>query len=111
MPSREHRHPVPGLVASGVVCLALYNLMEDAATTEISRSQVWQWVRHRVRLKEGSTVSRKLVRKLEEDELGKLRAAVGEKAYGHGGYDEAAEVFRQVALNRAVVNTRPDPRP
>lgn len=87
----------------GVVCLALHNLMEGAATAEISQSQMSQWVRHEVRLKEGSAVSRALVRKLGQDELGKLCAAVGEKAYAQGRYDEAADDFRQVALNRDLV--------
>ena len=87
----------------GVGCVALYNLMEDAATAEISRSQVWQWVRHGVRLKEGPPMTWELVRKIEEDELGKLRAAGGEQAYARGRYDEAAELFEHVVLGREFI--------
>ena len=87
----------------GVECPALYNLMEDAATAEISRSQVRQWVRHGARLKEGPPVTRELVRKIEEDELGKLRAGAGEQAYARGRYDEAAALFQHVALGMEFI--------
>ncbi|HSO02483.1 MAG TPA: hypothetical protein VLS46_08135, partial [Gaiellaceae bacterium] len=67
------------LQGSGAV--AIYNLMEDAATSEISRSQVWQWLRH-------GKVARVDVERAIEEEVAKL----GE------GYDEARELFEQVAL-------------
>ena len=73
------------------------------ATAEISSSQVWQWVRHGARLKEGPAVNRERVRKIQEDELGKIRTQLGENAYAQGRYDEAAEVFEQVALSRDFV--------
>ncbi len=57
----------------GTGCVPLYNLMEDAATAEISRSQVWQWLRHQVPLKEGGTVTEPLVRKIMDEELAKLK--------------------------------------
>src|SRR5205823_802459 len=56
---------------------AINNLMEDAATAEISRSQVWQWVRNGVRLAEGPVVDRELVRRIEDEELTRLRPACG----------------------------------
>ncbi|MBI3075761.1 MAG: malate synthase A [Deltaproteobacteria bacterium] len=87
----------------GVGAAAIYNLMEDTATAEISRSQVWQWLRHGRRLKEGPQVTRELVRKVEEEELGKIRAAVGEKLYARGRYKDAADVFEEVALSKECV--------
>jgi len=66
---------------NGVGAAAINNLMEDAATAEISRSQIWQWVRH-------SRVARKRVLELEREELEKLGP----------GYETAAEVFAEVAL-------------
>jgi malate synthase len=87
----------------GVAAVALSNLMEDAATAEISRSQVWQWVHHGSRLKEGPVVTPELVGRLEHEELAKIRTAVGEEAYAGGRYAEAAELFREVALGRDFV--------
>jgi malate synthase len=77
---------------------AINNLMEDAATAEISRSQVWQWVRHGARLAEGPVVDRDLVRRIEDEELAKLRQAYGEETYGRGRFEEARRVFDRVAL-------------
>ena len=81
----------------GTGAAAINNLMEDAATAEISRSQVWQWVHHGSKLAEGPTVTAELVRKVRDEELGKIRAAVGD-AYAKGRYDEAASLFEEVAL-------------
>ncbi len=77
---------------------AINNLMEDAATAEISRSQVWQWVRNGVRLAEGPTVDRDLVRRIEDEELARLRDAYGDELYGSGRFEEARRIFDQVAL-------------
>ncbi len=87
----------------GVGAAAIANLMEDAATAEISRSQVWQWIHHGVVLKDGQTVTRELVRRLEAEELDKLRAAVGAATFEPGRFREAAEVFEQVALSDRFV--------
>ena len=77
---------------------AINNLMEDAATAEISRSQVWQWVRNGSRLDDGRAIDRDLVRRIEDDELAKLRETYGEELYGKGRFEEARRVFDQVAL-------------
>jgi malate synthase len=78
---------------------AINNLMEDAATAEISRSQVWQWVRNGARLAEGPVIDRELVRRIEDEELARLRAAYGDEVYGRGRFEEARRVFDQVALS------------
>src|SRR5438132_10421060 len=84
----------------GTGAAAINNLMEDAATAEISRSQVWQWVHHGVPLAEGPTVTRELVKKIEQEELAKIRTTVGDEFYGGGRYEEAASLFDDVALSR-----------
>jgi malate synthase len=84
----------------GTGAAAINNLMEDAATAEISRSQVWQWVRHGVPLAEGPTVTRDLVARIEHEELAKIRTAVGDELYASGRYDEAASLFDDVALSK-----------
>jgi malate synthase len=78
---------------------AINNLMEDAATAEISRSQVWQWVHHRARLQDGGQVTAELVRRVEDDELSRLRESLGEEAFARGRYEEAREIFERVALS------------
>jgi malate synthase len=73
------------------------NLMEDAATAEISRSQVWQWVHGGVTLAGGETVTEQLVRDVIEQEYQKIREAEG-GAFEQGRWKQAREVFEQVAL-------------
>ena len=83
----------------GTGAAAINNLMEDAATAEISRSQVWQWVHHGSKLAEGPTITAELVRKVRDEELAKLKTTAG-AAYAKGRYDEAASLFDEVALSR-----------
>ncbi|MDQ3114988.1 MAG: malate synthase A, partial [Actinomycetota bacterium] len=77
---------------------AINNLMEDAATAEISRSQLWQWIRNEVRLDSGETVSAALVRRLVDEEAATIRELVGSDAWAAGEYDAARLVFEEVAL-------------
>jgi malate synthase len=81
----------------GVGAAAINNLMEDAATAEISRSQVWQWVRHGARLDDGTTVTAAGVRHIEDEEMTRLRATLGESA--GSTLDTARSLFDQVALS------------
>jgi malate synthase len=74
----------------------LYNLMEDAATAEISRAQVWQWVRHAAKMEDGRTVDLALCRNILNEELEKLRAAAGEEAFQQGRYGDAAKLFMEL---------------
>ena len=83
----------------GTGAAAINNLMEDAATAEISRSQVWQWVHHQLSLAEGRKITPDLVRKIEAEELAKIKKAVGDDFYADGRYDEAREIFEGVALS------------
>jgi len=77
---------------------AINNLMEDAATAEISRSQVWQWVHHRARLDDGRTVGKAMVEALEDEEMEKLRKAYGPELWAKGRFDDARAIFEEVAL-------------
>jgi malate synthase len=85
----------------GVGAAAINNLMEDVATAEISRSQVWQWIRHSSKLSEGPKVSEDLVREIADDELTKIRERLGEDGWTKSRFDDAREVFEEVALARS----------
>ncbi len=78
--------------------MAIFNLMEDAATAEISRSQIWQWVHNGASTAEGTLITPEFVRQVEDEELEKIKQAVGEDVFAQGKYDEARELFDQVAL-------------
>lgn len=78
--------------------VGIHNLMEDAATAEISRSQVWQWVHSGVRLDTGQIVTADLVRAIADDELAAIATELGDEAFTAGGYPLARSVFEQVAL-------------
>jgi malate synthase len=83
----------------GSGCVPIYNLMEDAATAEISRAQVWQWRRHKARFEGGPVIDGALVERLLEEELGRIQKAVGDERYGAGRYAEAATLLRQLVLS------------
>lgn len=82
---------------------ALYNLMEDAATAEISRSQIWQWVANRSVTASGETVTSELVDELIAEELAGIAELVGPEAFASGRYEDAKTVFRNVALDEDFV--------
>ncbi|MFJ4095862.1 malate synthase A [Kitasatospora sp. NPDC089913] len=83
----------------GLGAVAIFNMMEDAATAEISRSQIWQWIHNDVVLADtGEKATADLVRRLVAEELTALRAEVGDEVYAAGRWREAAQLFEQVAL-------------
>jgi malate synthase len=82
----------------GSGCVPIYNLMEDAATAEISRAQVWQWRRHQARIAGGPVIDGALVERLLEEELARIRNAVGDERYRAGRYGEAAALLRELVL-------------
>jgi malate synthase len=77
----------------GVGAAAIYNLMEDAATAEISRSQIWQWLHHNAHLDDGRAITPELVRQITDEEMAKLPADEAGRRFL-----EAREVFEEVAL-------------
>jgi malate synthase len=81
----------------GLGCVPINNLMEDAATAEISRAQIWQWIKHPAgKLDDGRKVTVELFRKIMREELDKLAAAVGAKAYAAGNYERAATLIDSI---------------
>ncbi|HEX8646428.1 MAG TPA: malate synthase A [Thermoleophilaceae bacterium] len=83
------------LRGSGAV--GINNLMEDAATAEISRSQVWQWLHNGVRLAGGETVTRELVERIVGEEMDAIRQSRGD-AFSSGRWDEARDLFVETSL-------------
>ena len=83
----------------GVGAAALYNLMEDAATAEISRTQIWQWLKNEAKLDDGRTLMPEMVLHWQEEELEKIKNYVGEDRYNSGKFELATELFDDLILN------------
>lgn len=88
----------------GSGAVPIFNLMEDAATAEISRAQIWQWIRstHGV-LDDGRKVTLELVRHLTVEELEKISQEIGEERYTKGRYQQAVELFDRLVADDAFV--------
>lgn len=83
-----------GAWLAGNGCVPVFNLMEDAATAEIARSQVWQWIRSpKGVLEDGRRITRQLVKQLIPEELARVKTLLGEAGWKAGRYEEAAELF------------------
>ena len=84
---------------SGNGCVPLYNLMEDAATAEISRAQLWQWV-HQPNgvLSDGRQITPELIRALFREQLSKLKQGVGAERFAHGNYGQASTLIEDIVL-------------
>ncbi len=92
-----------GAWLAGNGCVPVFNLMEDAATAEISRSQIWQWIRSpKGVLDDGRKVTVELFRKLLAEELPKVRATLGEAAWQAGRYEEGARLFEKITAGDYV---------
>jgi malate synthase len=93
---------------SGKGAVPIHNLMEDAATAEISRSQIWQWLAHRATVKmEGGyseTLSRRLYDRLYNEEIMKITEELGVESYNNGRFPEAAELFTKSATAQILPN-------
>ncbi|HET7633590.1 MAG TPA: hypothetical protein VFK51_02560, partial [Burkholderiales bacterium] len=84
---------------AGNGCVPVFNLMEDAATAEISRSQIWQWMRSpKGVLDDGRKVTRELFRSLLPEELAKIRTLLGDQ-FANGRYEEAAKLFDRITTD------------
>ncbi|HEX7249368.1 MAG TPA: malate synthase A, partial [Burkholderiales bacterium] len=92
-----------GAWLAGNGCVPVFNLMEDAATAEISRSQIWQWIRSpKGVLDDGRKVTAELFKQLLKEELPKVRSYLGEAAYAAGKYEEGAKLFEKITLGEYV---------
>jgi len=89
-----------GAWLAGNGCVPVYNLMEDAATAEISRSQIWQWMRSpKGKLEDGRKVTREMFRKMLPEELARVRRELGETAWKAGQYEQAAKLFEEITAS------------
>jgi len=77
---------------------AIYNLMEDAATAEICRTQVWQWIHNNAKLDDGRTITHDLYEDLRDDEIEEIRQTVGSAAYQDGHYVQAICIFNKLVV-------------
>ena len=92
-----------GAWLAGQGAVPIYNLMEDAATAEISRSQVWQWIRSpKGVLDDSRKVTKEMVAAMIPEEMAKIRELLG-PAFGEGRYDEAAKIFAELVNNDTFV--------
>lgn len=87
----------------GIGCVPLFNLMEDAATAEISRAQLWQWVHQNAKMNDGRTVTADLCMKTVEEELARFRQSVGEQQFRAGRYEDAASLLRELIRSQKFV--------
>ncbi|MGW1891454.1 malate synthase A [Streptomyces sp. NPDC002004] len=83
----------------GLGAVAIFNLMEDAATAEISRSQIWQWINAGVVFENGEHATPELARKVAAEELADIRAEIGEEAFAAGHWQQAHDLLLEVALD------------
>jgi malate synthase len=77
----------------GQGAVPIYNLMEDAATAEISRTQIWQWIRHGAALESGERVTRELVTRMAGEEFDRIRREVGPGRFDRGHFPRARSLF------------------
>jgi malate synthase len=85
-------------------CVPLYHLMEDAATAEISRAQVWQWIRHGATLEDGRPLDATRVRNVIDDEMGVIRRELGDARWGGGRFSLARELFESIATDETLAD-------
>jgi malate synthase len=91
----------------GSGCVPIYNLMEDAATAEISRAQVWQWIHHRAKMNNGTSITPDLVRRTISEELDKSRNRLGSAQFESGKFDLAGKLFDQMMTSSEFADFMP----
>ncbi|TPD93968.1 malate synthase A [Pantoea vagans] len=89
---------------SGNGCVPIDGLMEDAATAEIARTSIWQWIRHQQILNSGQQVTAELFLRWLNEELHLLQNALGEARFSAGRYDDAAQLMAQITTERELVS-------
>ena len=88
----------------GSGCVPINNLMEDAATVEISRAQIWEWIRHpKGVLDDGRKVTIDLFRELLNDELAKIRASIGEEQFSRRKFQTASDILDSIITSEQFV--------
>ena len=77
-------------------CVPLYNLMEDAATAEISRAQLWQWIKHEADLSSGDKITIDMVNKIFDEELAVIKNEIGPEKFESGKFELATDLFKEM---------------
>ncbi|NIY82726.1 malate synthase A [Vibrio hepatarius] len=89
---------------SGNGCVPIYGLMEDAATAEISRASIWQWIQHGKALDNGQVVTNELFEQYLAEEINVVKAEVGEQRYNSGRFEEAADLMAKLTTSQELTN-------
>lgn len=89
---------------AGNGCVPIYNLMEDAATAEISRTSIWQWIRHQKRLSNDKLVSKELFKTFLQEEYAVVRRELGEARFDSGRFAEAARLLEDITADDELID-------
>ena len=89
---------------SGNGCVPIYGLMEDAATAEISRTSIWQWIHHQKTLSNGKPVTKSLFRQMLAEELMTIQDELGEHRFSSGRFDDAARLMEQITTSDELID-------
>ncbi|GIU09641.1 malate synthase A [Shewanella sp. MBTL60-112-B2] len=94
---------------NGNGCVPIYGLMEDAATAEISRTSIWQWIKHRQQLTSGVVVTQALFKEILVEELAQVKDEVGADRFTHGCFTQAAVLLEQITTSDELVDFLTEP--
>ena len=89
---------------SGKGCVPIYGLMEDAATAEISRTSIWQWIKHGKSLSNGKLITKTLFASMLEEEAKVVRAEVGEVLWAEQNFDRAQNLLLDITTSDQLVD-------
>ena len=89
---------------SGNGCVPIYGLMEDAATAEISRTSIWQWIHHRKTLSNGKPVTKALFRQMLAEELDVVKQELGDARFESGRFEEASRLMEQITTSDDLID-------
>lgn len=89
---------------SGNGCVPIYGLMEDAATAEISRTSIWQWIHHQKSLSDGKLVTKTLFRQMLKEEMLVVREELGEARFNAGRFEEAARLMERITTQDELID-------
>lgn len=89
---------------SGNGCVPIYGLMEDAATAEISRTSIWQWIHHQKTLSNGTPVTKALFRQMLGEEMQVIQQELGERRFSHGRFADAARLMEQITTSDELID-------
>ncbi|GAB7260376.1 hypothetical protein DaDZ19_20430 [Dickeya ananatis] len=89
---------------SGNGCVPIYGLMEDAATAEISRTSIWQWIHHGKTLSDGRVVTKALFRQMLAEETQVIRSELGDARFDSGRFEEAGRLMERITTQDALID-------